>query len=581
MAESTIRHSCFFDVLSDELIIQVLHHCQYNEILQFATTNKRHYIIVSESVSLKLHIELEVNGLYIVQGSRSRDGTYSRLLDELVRYRNSWLNLDLEEPIERNSNQVMSLWELREGNYVVAFSSTSSQAWGPDSIQITPIDPLETPQPVTFSTVFSEFTPDFEQELVALIKTDPNDTTRLEVRLCSAITGHSHPLARNPTFTVQVDFQIPGPGRQTFTLEIVENILVVRIADIMRDRYEILAWDWKSGALLCRVGCDSGLADFALLDSTHLALFSVEVEGAGPRLITISLYSIHQMYGELSSGQVFYATEYTCARPILTFEFPKLDNSHVVASRVIMRSDPIPQRTVYTKSASFAHCTALTFSIILSLLDLSNPGADEHSVNLRIFISVQSLRSHLLELANEEDTTVVPWDVWGTRATRWFLCDKPTSYWVYWTSGSRFVRVDENPDSARHDLSVFEFHTPMVRRHALSYIHSSLEQQASQYKEKTKEIVLKGSGLSCPHPANSLLDTDLPPLLVNTVGSDMPTIIETGFSIPVESCLPYRVVTRPNFVPWCEDWSIDGDHIIGTTPVRRNVDRLTVYKLRT
>ncbi|CAE6430324.1 unnamed protein product [Rhizoctonia solani] len=578
MTESIIGRSSYFDTLSNELIIQVLHLCQCNEILRFATTNKRHYNIISESVSLKLHIELEVNGLYITQGSRSRGGTYSHLLDELVRNRNGWLNLDLEEPVERNSNQVMSLWELREGNYVVAFSSTS-KAWGPDSIQVTPLDLLETPQPVTFSCTFSEFTPDFEQELVALVKTDPNETTRLEVRLCSATTGHPHPLAQNPIFPVQVDFQIPGPGRQTFTLEIVQDILVVRIADISRDRYEILAWNWKSGALLCRVGSNSGIADFSLLDGTHLALFSVEVDGAGPRLITISLYSIyHQTYGEIPKGQVFHASKYTCARPILTFGFPKLDNSYIVDSRVIMRSDPIPGRTVYTKSAKFAHCTALTFSIILSLLDLSYPDVEGRPVHLRIFISAQSLLSYLPESANE-DTTIVPWDVWGKGATRWFLCDKATSYWVYWTSGSRFIKVDENPDSVLHDLSVFEFHPPKVRRHALSYTYSSSE-QGSQYKEKMNEIVLEGSGLTRPHPVTSLLDTDLPPLLADTVGSDMPTIIETGFSTPVESRLPYRVVTRPKFVPWCEDWSIDGDHIIGTTPVRRNVDRLTVYKIR-
>ncbi|CAE6521066.1 unnamed protein product [Rhizoctonia solani] len=278
-----------------------------------------------------------------------------------------------------------------------------------------------------------------------------------------------------------------------------------------------------------------------------------------------------------------------------------------------MRSDPIPGRTVYTKSARFAHCTALTFSIILSLLDLSYPDVEGRPVHLRIFISAQSLLSYLPESANE-DTTIVPWDVWGKGATRWFLCDKATSYWVYWTSGSRFIKVDENPDSVLHDLSVFEFHPPKVRRHALSYTYSSSE-QGSQYKEKMNEIVLEGSGLTRPHPVTSLLDTDLPPLLADTVGSDMPTIIETGFSTPVESRLPYRVVTtdlpplladtvgsdmptiietgfstpvesrlpyrvvtRPKFVPWCEDWSIDGDHIIGTTVSAYNINHDSGYE---
>ncbi|CAE6426413.1 unnamed protein product [Rhizoctonia solani] len=583
MVESE-QPSSYFDGLSNELIVQILHFCQYDGILRFAATNKRHYNILSDSVGLKLHIELDASSLDVIKGSRTRNGTYSCLLDELVRYRDAWLNLDLEEPIERNSNRVMSLWELREGNYVVAFSSIASAQWGPDSIQVTPIGSLEAPQPITFPSIFSEFTLDFEQGLAALVKTDPvkdASTSCLEIRLCSTITGLSHPLARSPVFIVQVDFQIPGPGHQTFTLEVIDNILVIRIADIMRDIYEIIAWDWKSGALLCRVGSSSGIADFSLLDNRYLVLFSAETDGKPPRSITISLYSMLELeHGEIPNGPYFCASKYACARPILTFEFPKLDDSYIVSSRVIMRSDPIPGRVIYTKSASFAHQTALTFSVILSLLHVSNP--DEDPVHLRIFISAKSLSSYLPGLVNERDTVVIPWSVWGPQASRWFICDKQTSYWVYWTSGSRFIYVDEDPRSTLHSLSVFDFHSPTVRRHALRDTSpAEVNRSSISYIGEMREIVLQGMGLIAPHPVNSLLDTDLPPLIASTIDSDMPTVITTGFSSPVESRLPYRVVTRFHFVPSCEDWSIDGDHIIGMTPVRPNVDRLCVYKLRT
>ncbi|CAE6538361.1 unnamed protein product [Rhizoctonia solani] len=578
MAESKqlVAH---FSGLSNELIVQILHFCRYNEILKFAATSKRHHSILLDSVSLKLHIELEANGLDIVNGSQKLNGSYSRSLDELVRYRDAWLNLDFEEPDERNSNQVMSLWELREGNYVVAFSSMSSALWGPDSIQITPVDPLEPPQPITFPSIFSELTLDFEQGLAALVTTDTENSTHLEVRLCSTTTGMPHPLARNPIFTVQVDFQIPGPGHQTFTLEVVEDILVIRIADIMRDIYEIIAWDWKSSALLCRIGSSSGIADFAILDNRHLALFSVEADEKGPHSITLSLYfMLGHAYSEASRPH-FYASKYACARPILTFEFPKLDHSYIVSSRIIMRSDPIPGRVTYTKSVSFAHQTALTFSVILSLLRLSSP-ADTGAVHLRIFISAKSLLSYLPESTNKEHTTVIPYHVWGINATRWFLCDKQTSYWVYWTSGSRFISVNENPQSLLHSLSIFDFHSPTVKRHAHRDTYPSTVHQYSSYEEEKRETVLYGMGLMRPHPVTSLPEGSLAPLIASTIGSDLPTVITTGFATPVESRLPYRVVTRPNFAPLCEDWSIDGNHIIGMTPVRRNVDRLSVYKLR-
>jgi hypothetical protein len=82
-----------------------------------------------------------------------------------------------------------------------------------------------------------------------------------------------------------------------------------------------------------------------------------------------------------------------------------------------------------------------------------------------------------------------------------------------------------------------------------------------------KENVLKGGGLLIPHPQISDPDINHPPLLIDTVGSDMPTVIETGFSVQVESRLPYRVATRPSSVLWREDWSIDGNHIIGMMTV--------------
>ncbi|CAE6432271.1 unnamed protein product [Rhizoctonia solani] len=574
MAESKQPYS-HFDGLSNELIVQILHFCQYIEILRFAATSKRHYGILSDSVSLKLHIELEASGLDIIRGSRKRNGSYSCLLHELARYRDAWLNLDLEVPIERDSSLAMSLWELREGNYVVAFSSTPSAQWGPDSIQATHIDSLETSLPITFPISFSEFTLDYEQELVVLVKTNPNITTCLEITLCSTTSGLPHPLARNPAFVVQVDFQIPGPGHQTFTLEIVANILVIRIADIMRDTYEIMAWDWKSGGLLCRIGSSSGIADFSLLDNTHLVIFAVEADEQGLRSITFSLYSmLHQVDGEIPDGAYFRASKYTLARPILVFNFPKLDTSYIVSSRIIMRSDPVPGRATYTKSASFTHPAALTFSVILSLLRAPTTDADDNSVHLRIFISAQSLVSYIAEFASKEDPITIPWDTWGAQATRWFLCDRETNYWVYWTSGSRFISVNEDPHSMFHSLSVFDFHPPTVRRHAIRDTYSS-----SEHREKMREIVINGRGLISPHPRIS--NTDVAPLLASTIGRDLPTIIERGFSLPVESRLPYRVVTRPGFVPACEDWSIDGDHIIGMTPVRGSVDQLRVYKLRT
>ncbi|CAE6525349.1 unnamed protein product, partial [Rhizoctonia solani] len=241
--------------LSNEIIIQMLHHCKYNEILQFAAASKRHYNIVAGSTGLQLHIELEANGLDILGRSRTGNTNYSQILDGLLRYRGAWLFLQLEKPVERIIRVEPSIWGHREGNYVVAFSSQSDLFADPDWLQVIPLDSPNDPAPVTLHHTFREFTLDFEQDLVATVRDAPNENIqRLKISLCSICTGLPHPLAPKSTYFVLIDFSVPLPGNEAFTLEILGDLLAIKITDISGERYEILVWDWKHGALLLRIG---------------------------------------------------------------------------------------------------------------------------------------------------------------------------------------------------------------------------------------------------------------------------------------------------------------------------------------
>ncbi|CAE6430315.1 unnamed protein product [Rhizoctonia solani] len=400
-----------FCALSDELIIQILHFCQYEEILRFSATSKRYYNVITNSVSLQLHIELEVNGLEIINGSR-KSAAYSLLLDELLHYRDAWLNLQLGEPTVKISHREMMLWELREGNYAIAFSSVPGASLAPDSLQMSHIDFPGASNPISFRSDFHEFTFDSGQELVALLRTDPTDNTRFEIKLCSVITGLAHPLAQNPTFIVQLDFSVPSLDQepQAFTLEIMDNILVARVSNVMDPKYEVLAWDWKSGKLLNRIASSSGITDFTFLDKDHLALFSVHKYRNYLRLITFSLYSLSShICDELSSGPHFHVSKYAHASPIVTFEFPELDDLYAIEpTRFSVRSDPAPGRAMYTRSAGFAHPTALTFITTISVAHVRvfEFPDDQDFFQLRIFINAKFLLRYLLEPASEMDTII-------------------------------------------------------------------------------------------------------------------------------------------------------------------------------
>ncbi|CAE6508322.1 unnamed protein product [Rhizoctonia solani] len=583
-----------FIALPNELVIRVLHFCSYEEILRFAATSKRYRDAILNSVSLQLHIELEANGLEIIKGTWKGNTTYSLLLDELVRYRDAWLHLQFERPTEKTlwKRARMSIWELREGIYGMAFSSTSEVSLGLDSLQMVPIDLADAPDSITFWSNFHDFTYDSEQELVVLLSTDPDDNSRFAIKLCSATTGFVHPLAQKPTLIVQIDFQVPSPEDETqaFITEIMDNIVVARVATLVGLRYEIMAWNWKSGLLLGRIGSSCGTADFSFLDKNHLALLSTEKDGEDLRLVTLSLYSLSpRTCDRMPTDSYFCASEYACARPILTFEFPELGYLFAVdPERLFLRSDPVPGRVAYTKSAGFFHPTALTLNTTLTLIRPGTALPDGDFAQYRIFIRAASLLRYIPEPPCEESTIVIPWATWGIQATRWFLYDRVINYWLYWSFGSRFISVGERPLSGLCDLSVLDFHPPTIRRHGIcDLVNSPATHYTPEQKERLRNIVTEGTGLTVEHPwslERSDLVGSLPPLIAESIGADMPTIVTRGFSAPVESRLPYRVVTRPEFVPQCEDWLIDGDHIIGTNPVHHGFDafeRITVYKLRT
>ncbi|CAE6490853.1 unnamed protein product, partial [Rhizoctonia solani] len=74
--------------LFDEVLIHILHLCNYQEILRFARTCRRLGNLVSNTVSLQLHIELEANGFEVISGSGKGNINYQVVLKDLRRYLN-------------------------------------------------------------------------------------------------------------------------------------------------------------------------------------------------------------------------------------------------------------------------------------------------------------------------------------------------------------------------------------------------------------------------------------------------------------------------------------------------------------
>ncbi|KAH7333867.1 hypothetical protein B0J17DRAFT_116983 [Rhizoctonia solani] len=74
--------------LPSETLICILHLCDYKTIIRFSLACKRSHRIVCHSTSLQLHIELEINGLEIVDRSSTAGASYASILEELKGYQN-------------------------------------------------------------------------------------------------------------------------------------------------------------------------------------------------------------------------------------------------------------------------------------------------------------------------------------------------------------------------------------------------------------------------------------------------------------------------------------------------------------
>lgn len=329
------------------------------------------------------------------------------------------------------SKQRILLWELREGAFVKAFASTRPRV--ADSIQVIPLVSPELPTPIKFQDPFHEFTLDLGQQLIALVAVDlarfvlpwyskPLLTlfnnfrpTCARINFCSLIAGTPHSLAQQPSFTVELDFPIQHEGHSSIALEIMEDFLVIQLARIKAWSYEVLVWNWKTTSLINRISSQTGICNFALIDRQHLILYTAYSDG-GPTLRSVALLVYNDITSPRSDNCTppdahFIIPNYPTLGCNFMFKFPKIHSSMSVLPPALgLRSDPIPGRTVYSGSSTFA---CLSVGVLGLILPLSYNGcAEPQDLSYRIFVST----SHLLEYMEQHTSrgaTELPWNEWG------------------------------------------------------------------------------------------------------------------------------------------------------------------------
>ncbi|CAE7176689.1 unnamed protein product [Rhizoctonia solani] len=568
--------------LFPELIIKILHCCECFSILRFAAT---YYELVMQSISLQLHIELEANGVEIVKGSLKPDASYSVVLEDLRRFRDAWLNLDIGEPIMRSLGESeMLLWELREGFYIKAISQSGGRY--ANSLQFIPLD-AESPDPLPllFDFVFNEFTADPGQDLVALISRDPDRNNTCHIHLHSSTTGSSHPLAQHPRLTAEFDFTFPLFA-SCYAIEIMGHALIAKISRPEADTYELLIWDWRSGIVLHRISSRTGLCDFSFLDLQHLVVLSVTRSSPSQDTISLLIYTLSESpsTGCAAYNRKLRATDVPISEPTLCLEFPRpREWSKISNSGLLLRSDPTPGRTIYTKSAAFVCPYTITLGI--TLVFRSSRVNWDSPPSYRIFLDGLSLLD-LIRTYSCDGVTVAPWSMWGINATRWFVAPEQPDHWICWMSGSRYVR----PLLECPYYCVFDFSSLSARRFQGGPSPASHNVDSSADTSSLAVSEVFGDLEQLDNHLLSLLESALPssggrtqPVVVN-VGVDNPSVIGIGdfpeFNEPIVSRLPYRIVCKGDNQLDPEGWQINNNCLVGVVDwFGSPSESITIYKL--
>ncbi|CAE7204374.1 unnamed protein product, partial [Rhizoctonia solani] len=134
--------------LPNELLVRTLHYCNYKVVIRFSMTCKRFYEMVRQSISLQLHIELEVGGLEILGASSA---SYASMLAELRGYWDASIIIIPSEP-EDWDKKISSKVEVTKTRLELKEPELVSGSAAPPIVDIEPERPVqESPHVPTFA----------------------------------------------------------------------------------------------------------------------------------------------------------------------------------------------------------------------------------------------------------------------------------------------------------------------------------------------------------------------------------------------------------------------------------------------
>ncbi|KAG8704778.1 hypothetical protein FRC09_003327, partial [Ceratobasidium sp. 395] len=293
---------------------------------------------------------MEANGLQLAGRSLDHMTDHASLLKKLRRHRDAWLDLDIQSCFKQDcGDEDMTLWGLRDGVFAKAYPQNASAVSGPKAaMAFFALDKAgENRAQIDLDVTFTEFTTDLSQDLVILAGLDPDRKSRGWLRLRSSTTGRAHSQAEYSLLTFELGFSVDtGISSTPVTLGIKNKLVAAKFASPGQRVYEILIWNWKTGELLHRISCNTGICSFGFLDDDRLVIWSASSSNVENGLAVVSLLVYEQIGSGTGLGrdashcEPLNVTSFPVLKPSFTFLFPELLTPSYVSHRgFLLQSD--------------------------------------------------------------------------------------------------------------------------------------------------------------------------------------------------------------------------------------------------
>ncbi|KAJ1309038.1 hypothetical protein OPQ81_004719 [Rhizoctonia solani] len=551
--------------LPNDVLTIIILCMELQSALALSRTCRMLYDIIHNSATIQLYLELAAD--QTILNTRLRPTRRSvEWLEELVRVRKGWLDLQMTAlPPVKLSYEDNEMLSTIQGGVFACGAGSPGQCNGINRVKIVKLPHFPSlPQgdsishsevyslsEVSNSNYISAFRSCAEQDLMILGSLTGRGPC-LTVHTISE--GTPHPLATSHELTFQTDrfmtFAIHDPLPIQIHGDLVGTLLCSGRTGPELLQWEVLVWNWKTGALVFRKSTTSQSTAFTFLSTSSYIL--AEQQGTKAYLLV---------------GDIEADSEMSTDTPCFKFELPELSPGWGYGPLYFKNELPAAVPDSCESAQAFMadpHAGVIYLSVGLSGPISSYGGARVAFIpHIGLFISRASILAAISQPRYRGCELVdFHWNQWGEHWTRWFDMGETPGILTS-VHGSRAVQIVRRHPAGTAWLQVLDFNPFTSRR------YPPPRSISPRTTKREKRIQIGNFSSSFERLSNTLSHTRWEASRPNSpfverFGKDYPTILDIpgAFVHKVVSRLPYRCVTHIAPQNPGAEWIIDGEYLL-------------------